>query len=87
MDFEEIEPEGREVIVVDDDLGNQGEEVEVKNFPRDQEGSPWEESCLLRFSKFLGMALEGYEEEILDLKKKISNRRQKGKGKGGAGFD
>ena len=30
-----------------------------------QEEDSWKESCLLRFSKFLGKSLKGYEEEIL----------------------
>ena len=41
----------------------------------------WEESCLLRFSKFVGMSPKGYEDELLGLMYKISDRRQKGKGK------
>lgn len=36
------------------------------------------------FNKLLGFSMEGFEEEILDLLNRISERRQKGKGKGGA---
>ena len=34
--------------------------------------------------EFLGFPIEGFEEEILELMSRISSRRQKGKGKGGA---
>ena len=45
----------------------------------------WEESCLARFSKFLGFSIVGYEELILDFMNKINGSRQKIKGKGGVG--
>ena len=45
---------------------------------------PWEESCLAKFSEFLGFPIEGFKEEILELMNRINSRRQKRKGKGGA---
>ena len=44
---------------------------------------PWEESCLAKFSEFLGFPIEGFKEEILELMSRINSRRQKRKGKGG----
>ena len=44
---------------------------------------PWEESCLAKFSEFLGFPIEGFKEEILELMTRINSRRQKRKGKGG----
>ena len=41
------------------------------------------EGCLARFSKFMGLPIDGYEDEIVVLMKKIISRRRKGKGKGG----
>ena len=45
---------------------------------------PWEESCLAKFSEFLGFPIEGFKEEFLELMTRINSRRQKRKGKGGA---
>ena len=43
----------------------------------------WEESCLARFSKFLGFSTSGHEEEILEFLKRFNIGRRRGKGKGG----
>ena len=43
----------------------------------------WDESCLARFSKFLGFSTAGYEEEILEFLKRFNGGRKRGKGKGG----
>ena len=45
---------------------------------------PWEESCLAKFSEFLGFPIVDFKEEILELMTRIKSRRQKRKGKGGA---
>ena len=45
--------------------------------------APWEESCLAKFSEFLGFPTEGFKEEILELMTRINSQRQKGKGNGG----
>ena len=41
----------------------------------------WEESCLEKFSKFLGYLVNGFEDEILDLVQRIDTKRKKGKAK------
>ena len=43
----------------------------------------WEESCLARFSKFLGFSTSGHEGEILEFLKRFNVGRKRGKGKGG----
>ena len=43
----------------------------------------WDESCLARFSKFLGFSTAGHEEEILEFLKRFNVGRKRGKGKGG----
>ena len=35
----------------------------------------WEESCLVKFSGFLGFSVKGHEEEILSLMRKLSFKR------------
>ena len=50
-----------------------------------EERESWEESCLSRFSKFLGFSTSGHEEEILGFLKRFNVGRQKGKGKRGGG--
>ena len=37
----------------------------------------WEESCLVRFSKFLGFSTVGYEELILDFMNRINTSSYK----------
>ena len=41
----------------------------------------WEDSCLEKFSKFLGYPVDGLEDEILDLVHGIDTKRKKGKAK------
>ena len=41
-----------------------------------QEGESWEESCLNKFSKCLGMSLASFEVQFLLLMSRISERRQ-----------
>ena len=36
----------------------------------------------MNFSKCMGMSIDGFEDEFLELMSKVSDRRQKGKGKG-----
>ena len=43
----------------------------------------WKESCLARFSKFLGFSTSGHEGEILEFLKRFNVGRKRGKGKGG----
>ena len=42
----------------------------------------WEDSCLIKFSEFLGVTTVGFEEEILELMRKM-NTRQKGENRKG----
>ena len=74
MVVEEGDVQQREDGVKED---NRGEEFIV------EETDSWEESCLTRFSKFLGFSTAGHEEEILGFMKRFNAGRQKGKGKGG----
>ena len=81
VDIIEFGPKRKKMIMVESSHDIHKEEGEKVSIEEDPETLKWEESCLLRFSKFLGMSLEGYEDEVLDLMYKISDRRQKGKGK------
>ena len=56
---------------------NRGKEILV------EDTMSWEESCLARFSKFLGFSTSGHEEEILEFLKRFNVGRRRGKGKGG----
>lgn len=42
----------------------------------------WDESSLVKFSKFLGFSIEMYEGELLMLLLRIKNRKEQGKRKG-----
>ena len=42
----------------------------------------WEDSCLIKFSEFLGFSIVGFESEILGLLRKIVARQHQGKNKG-----
>ena len=42
----------------------------------------WEDSCLIKFSEFLGVPTVGYEEEILDLLQKMVSKQPGDKRKG-----
>ena len=81
VDIDEFMPEGREVVVVENILDPPRDEGEEELSAEKVDRFSWEESCLLRFSKFLGMSPEGYEDDVLDLMYKISDRRKEGKGK------
>ena len=41
----------------------------------------WEESCLKKFSRAMGLPTEGFEKELLALMKKMDGKRVKGKEK------
>ena len=43
---------------------------EVKGYDK------WEDSCLIKFSEFLGVTTAGFEEEILELMRKLNTRQQ-----------
>ena len=42
----------------------------------------WEDSCLIKFSEFLGFSTVGFESEILGLLRKIVARQHQGENKG-----
>ena len=42
----------------------------------------WEYSCLIKFSEFLGVTTAGFEEEILELMRKMESQQQGDKRKG-----
>ena len=42
----------------------------------------WEDSCLIKFSEFLGVPMAGFEEEILELLRKMESQQQGDKRKG-----
>ena len=65
----ELIPKGGEVVVMEDGVR------EEKSLEGENTHTSWDESCLLRFSKFLGMSLVGYENKVLALMHKISGRR------------
>ena len=80
-DIIEFGPKRKEMIMVESPHDIHKEEGEEVSIEEDPENLKLGESCLLRFNKFLGMSSKWYEDEVLDLMYKISDRRQKGKGK------
>ena len=48
-------------------------------------GCRWDDSCLARFSKFLGFSTEGFEGEILNLLLRTKRRREQNLKKGSSG--
>ena len=56
------------------DVGR-GDEFELLLQDLEGRGSQWDDSCLARFSKFLGFSTEGFEGEILNLL--LRNRRRR----------
>ena len=59
-------------------LGGEGRGDEFEVLLQDLEGigCRWDDSCLARFSKFLGFSMEGSEGEILNLLLKTKRRRE-----------
>ena len=59
-------------------LGGDGEGGEVEVLLQDLEGKGgrWDDSCLARFSKFLGFSTDGIEGEILNLLLRTKRRRE-----------
>ena len=81
VDIVEFLSEGKELVEVENPPVPHRDEGEEESSAETLDQLSWEESCFLRFSKFLGMSPKGYEDEVLGLMYKISDRRQKGKGK------
>ena len=74
--------EGRELMVVGEGKDSQRVEEREAVSGGEQEVVSWEESCLMRFNKCMGLTTKGFEEEIVDLMTKVSEKRYKDKGKG-----
>ena len=74
---------GRAVVACEEVplLQDEGRKEEV--FLADNEVESLEESCLSKFSKFLGFPTKGLGKVIYDFMKEVSVRRKKRKGKGG----
>ena len=77
----DLSVEGRELVVVGERRGLQREEEREAVLEGEQEEGSWEESCLMRFSKCMGLSTEGFKEEIMDLMTRVSEKRYKDKGK------
>ena len=63
--------------------GQQGEESASRE-TEDSGYEKWEDSCLIKFSEFLGFSTVGFESEILGLLSKIVARQNQGENKGTA---
>ena len=61
--------------------GQQGEES-ASGETEDSGYEKWEDSCLIKFSEFLGFSTVGFESEILGLLSKIVARQNQGENKG-----
>ena len=61
--------------------GQQGEEL-ASGETEDSGYEKWEDSCLIKFSEFLGFSTVGFESEILGLLSKIVARQNQGENKG-----
>ena len=62
-------------------LGSLSEEPTMVN-PECKGYKTWEDSCLIKFSEFLGVTTAGFEEEILELLRKMDVRQHGDKRKG-----
>ena len=59
-----------------------GKEEPAKNRPECMGYKNWEDSCLFKFSEFLGVTTVGFEEEILNLMRKLEAQQEGDKRKG-----
>ena len=55
----------------------QGNSEEISNPREEREGESWEESCLKKFSTTMGLPTKGHEKDILNLMRKIDDKRVK----------
>ena len=55
---------------------------EFEGLFQDLEGCRWDNSCLVRFSKFLGFSTDGFEGEILNLLLRTKRKREQNLKKG-----
>ena len=68
--------------MVGESVGGEFEEL-LQNL--EGKGCRWDNSCLARFSKFLGFSMEGFEGEILNLLLRTKRRREQNNKKGTLG--
>ena len=79
--FAEGSMEGEQIEV---GTGSPSEEPSVVNL--ESKGyNAWEDSCLIKFSEFLGVTTAGFEEEIVELLRKMDARQHGDKRKGDPG--
>ena len=49
---------------------------ELRMIVSEKGNEAWEESCLAKFSEFLGFSVKGHKEEILSLMRKLSSSKR-----------
>ena len=72
----EMDTEGEKSLGGDGRGWGGGGEVEVLLQDLEEKGGRWDDSCLARFSKFLGFSTDGIEGEILNLLLRTKRRRE-----------
>ena len=80
------EGEEKTQSLADEEIGEptvfQGDSEEISDPREEHEGESWEESCLKKFSTTMGFSMKGHEKDILNLMRKIDDRRVKNIEKG-----
>ncbi|WJZ80732.1 hypothetical protein VitviT2T_000628 [Vitis vinifera] len=71
-----MDTEGEKSLGGDGGGGGGGGEFEVLLQELEERGDRWDDSCLVRFSKFLGFSTDGIEGEILNLLLRTKRRRE-----------
>ena len=67
--------------VIEEGPGGEGQEL-ASGESEDLGYEKWEDSCLIKFSEFLGFSTAGFESEILGLLSKIVAKQNQGENKG-----
>ena len=78
---EKISKDFSDAIIVAESCGD-GEEDVAKTRTECLGYEKWEDSCLIKFSEYLGIPTEGYEAEILELLRKMVSQQSGNKRKG-----
>ena len=78
---EKISKDFSDNITVIESCGDREEDV-VKTRTEPLGYEKWEDSCLIKFSEYLGIPTVGYEEEIMELLRKMVSQRSGNKRKG-----
>ena len=66
-------------------MAGEGAGGEFEGLLQDLDGCRWDDSCLARFSNFLGFSTEGFEGEILNLLLRTKRRSEQNLKKGSLG--